>query len=179
MTGQSAPSSHASIGDEPGRPRIGASSVRDLGSGGAPLPEIVEAPERQRPWWLHPAFIVSVITTFLALGAAAAWWIVSMVTDDSVKVTGLTIRSEAGNIVLHWDGPDADYALYQVSGGGDVTDLSQMVRGTSAWVFSAAALYDDSSCFVVRPASRTEEVSLDAASLQAQNGAAACVADAQ
>jgi hypothetical protein len=119
------------------------------------------------------------VTTFLALGAALAWWIVSMITDDSVKVTNLTIGSEAGNIALHWDGPDAEYALYEVSAGGDVTDLSQLVVGTSAWVFSAVALYDDGSCFVVRPASRTEQVSLDAASLQSQNGAAACVADAR
>lgn len=171
-------SSHASIGDEPGRPRVGA-AIRELGSGGAPLPEIVEAPERQRPWWRHPAFIVSIVTTFLALGAAAAWWIISMVTDDSVKVSNLAITAEAGNIVLQWEGPDAEYALYEVSSRGDVTDLSQRVVGVSAWIFSAAGLYDDGSCFVVRPASRTEEVTLDAASLQAQNGAAVCVVDAR
>lgn len=178
MSAQPASSSHATIGTEPGRPRVGAAN-RQLGSGSAPLPEIVEAPERQRPWWLHPAFIVSVITTFLALGAAAAFWIVSMITDDSVRVTGLTIDAEAGNVVLRWDGPDAAYALYEVSPDGDAADLSQLVRGTSAWLFSAADLYDDGSCFVVRPASRTERVSLDAASLQSQNGAAVCVSDAR
>ncbi len=176
---QSAPSSHASIGGESGRARVGASTVRDLGSHSAVLPEIVDAPQRQRPWWRHPAFIVSVVTTFLALGAVVAWWIVTMVTDDAVRVSNLTIGAEAGNVALHWDGPDAEYALYEVSAGGEVTDLSQLVVGTSAWVFSAAALYDDGSCFVVRPASRTEEVSLDAASLQAQNGAAVCVVDAR
>lgn len=167
----------ASIGGEPGRGHAGASTSRELGSGTAVLPEIVETPDRQRPWWRHPAFIVSLVLPLLVLIGAVVFLVVSGLNDDSVKVTNLSIMSEAGNVALAWDGPDAEYALYEVSAGGEATDLTQLVRGTSAWVFSAADLYDDASCFVVRPASSTDAVSLDAADLQAQNGAAVCVSD--
>ncbi len=179
MSGYSTSSSEPVIGVEPGRPRVGAAVERELGSGIEVLPEIVETRARQRPWWLHPAFVVSIILTFLTGAGALAFWIVSMVTDDSVKVTNLTIGAEAGNVTLRWDGPDAPYSLYEVSADGAVSDLTQLVRGTTASIFSAAGLFDDGSCFVVRPAVRTGEISLDAATLQSQNGAGVCVADAR
>ncbi|WP_336632299.1 MULTISPECIES: hypothetical protein [unclassified Microbacterium] len=179
MSGPSTSSSGPTIGVEPGRPRIGAGGGRDLSSGVEVLPEIVETPAKQRPWWLHPAFVVSILLTVLALGAALAWAIVSAMTDSSVTVSHLRISSEGGNVALAWDGPDAAYALYQVSGDRETTDLTQLVRGTSAWVFSAADLYDESSCFIVRPAAADGPVSLDAATLQSQNGASVCVSDAR
>lgn len=179
MSGYATSSTEPVIGGEPGRPRVGASTERDLGSGVEVLPEIVETRERQRPWWLHPAFVVSIILTFLTGAGALAFWIVTMITDDSVKVSNLTISAEAGNVMLRWDGPDAAYALFEVSADGEVNDLTQLVRGTSAGVFAAADLFDNGSCFVVRPAGETGEVSLDAATVQSQDGAAVCVADAR
>lgn len=179
MAGHTAAPQGPVIGAEVGRPVIGASKDRDLGSGVEVLPEIIETPERQRPWWLHPAFIVSIILTVLTGAGALAFWIVMMVTDDSVKVSNLQIDAEAGNVVLRWDGPDAAYSLFEISADGAVSDLTQLVRGTSASVFSAAALFDEASCFVVRPASQTGEVSLDAATLQSQNGSGVCVSDAR
>lgn len=171
--------SHVALGVEPGRVPLAAAGSRELGTEAGVLPEIAEAPARQRRWWLHPAFVLSLVMTVLALAGAAAWWIVSAANDDAVRVSGLTIAVEQGNVALHWEGPDAPYALYEVGADGDAVDLTALVRGTSAWVFSAAGLFDRGSCFVVRPASRTEEVTLDAAALQAQNSAAACVADAR
>lgn len=179
MSGYSAASAEPVIGGEPGRPRVGASADRDLGSGIEVLPEIVQTPAKLRPWWLHPAFVVSIILTFLTGAGALAFWIVTMITDDSVKVSNLSIAAEAGNVTLRWEGPDAAYALYEVSADGEVNDLTQLVRGTSAAVFSAADLFDEGSCFVVRPAGESGEVSLDAATVQSQDGAAVCVADAR
>ena len=167
------------IGAEPGRTHVGAAAVRELGTGSAVLPEIIETPKRQRPWWLHPAFVVSIILTFLTIVAAVVWWILAMINDDSVRVSDLSIGIESGNVALHWSGPDAEYALYEVSADGDVTDLTQLVRGTSAWIHSAAGLYDDGSCFVVRPGGMDGEVTLDADALQGQRGAAACVSAAR
>lgn len=167
------------IGQEPGRARVGAQTDRELGTGAAVLPELALAPDRQRPWWLHPSFIVSVLLTVLTGLGALGFWIFQVVTDDSVSVSNLQIQREAGNVTLRWEGPDAAYALFEVSGDGAVTDLTQLVRGTTASVFSAAQLFDERSCFVVRPASRDGEVSLDAATLQTQNGASVCVSGAQ
>jgi hypothetical protein len=151
---------------------------RALGAGASVLPELAEAPQRERPWWRHPAMIVSMITTVLALGGALAWWIVSIVTDDSVRVNGVSIAIEGGNAHLDWDGPDAAYTLYAVAADGEATDLTQLVRGTEAWVPTAAGLYDDATCFVVRPANVEAEVTLDAASLEGQRAGGVCIADA-
>ncbi|GAA1516290.1 hypothetical protein BJ978_001770 [Agromyces terreus] len=173
------PSGHSVLGHAPGQPALGDhAGARALGSGSTVLPELAETPERERSWWRHPAFLVSMILTVLALGAAAAWWIVSIVTDDSVRVDGLTASVEGGNLHLDWGGPDADYTLYAVDADGAVTDLTQLVRGTEAWIPAAAGVADDSTCFVVRPATVTADVSLDAATLDGQRGAGVCAADA-
>ncbi|QEO15123.1 hypothetical protein FLP10_12400 [Agromyces intestinalis] len=176
----SAPAQRGVIGHGPGQPALGArAGSRSLGGGAAVLPELAEAPARERRWWKHPAFIVSMILTVLALGAALAWWIVSMVTDTSVRVDGLSISIEGGNVHLDWSGPDAEYALFAVAADGTATDLTQLVvASTEAWVPSAAGLYDDATCFVVRPAQVSGAVTLDAATLQSQGGAGTCVADA-
>ncbi|MEV1131378.1 hypothetical protein [Agromyces sp. NPDC049794] len=152
--------------------------MRPLGSTGSVLPELAEAPQRERKWWLHPAFLVSVGLTVLALLGAAAWFVIAAVTDDSVQVTGLSISDDAGNAHLDWNGPDSAYAVFAVHGDGEVVDLSQLIRGTEAWIPSAAGLYGDDTCFVVRPASVDAEVSLDASALGGQRGQSTCVADA-
>ncbi|WP_394552993.1 hypothetical protein ACDF64_01380 [Agromyces sp. MMS24-JH15] len=175
----SAPADRNVVGRATGQPSLGAhAGSRSLGGGAAVLPELAEAPARARRWWSHPAFLVSVILAVLALGAGIAWWIVSSLADDAVRVDGLAITIEGGNAHLDWSGPDADYALAAVAADGTATDLTQLVRGTEAWVPSAAGLYDDATCFVVRPAHATGEVALDASTLASQGGASVCVADA-
>ncbi|MRG61350.1 hypothetical protein GE115_15950 [Agromyces sp. CFH 90414] len=173
------PSGHAVVGHAPGQPMLGEQAgARALGSGSTVLPELAAAPERERSFWRHPAFLVSSILTVLALAAAATWWILTIVNDDSVRVDGLTASVEGGNLHLDWGGPDAEYALYAVAADGEVSDLTQLVRGTEAWIPAAAGVADDSTCFVVRPAAETGEVSLDAATLDGQRGAGVCAADA-
>ncbi|WP_127794270.1 hypothetical protein [Agromyces sp. LHK192] len=169
-----------SLGVGPGQPALGGSATaRPLGTAGSVLPELAAAPERERRWWRHPAFLVSTILTVLALAGAATWYVISIVTDDSVRVSGLSIGVEGGNAHLDWDGPDAAYSLYAVHGDGEAVDLTQLVRGTDAWVMSAAGLYDDDTCFVVRPSSVDGEVAVDAATLDGQRAQSVCVADAQ
>jgi len=171
--------SQAVVGRTAGQPSLGEhAGARALGGGASVLPELAEAPQRERPWWRHPAFLVSMITTVLALAGALAWWIVATVTDDSVRVSGLSLSVDRGNAHLTWDGPDAAYALYAVDADGSATDLTQLVRGTQAWVPSATGLYDDTTCFVVRPAGVEAEITLDAASLEGQRAGGVCVADA-
>ena len=171
--------SHTTIGAAPGQTRlVSGGGIRPLGTTGSVLPELAEAPERERKWWLHPAFIVSVSLTVLALLAAAAWFVISALTDDSARVTGLTITEDAGNAHLDWSGPDADYSLYAVHGNGDVVDLTQLVLSdTEVWIPSAMGVYERDTCFVVRPTAVTGDVSLDAATLDGQRGQSACVAD--
>ena len=167
------------IGQSTGQPALSTQAgARSLGAGASVLPELSEAPARERPWWRHPAFIVSMVLTLLALAGAAAWFVIAALTDDSVRVSGLSISIEGGNAHLDWGGPDAEYALYAVDADGSATDLTQLVRGTEAWLPAASPYYDDATCFVVRPAAQTGEVTLDAAAVESQRGAATCVADA-
>ncbi|MFC9560938.1 hypothetical protein [Agromyces sp. NPDC056965] len=174
------PASRASLGTSPGQPALHSTAgARPLGTSGSVLPELAEAPASERKWWRHPAFLVSIGLTVLALAGAATWFIISAVNDDSVAVSGLTLQIEDGNAHLDWSGPDAAYSLYAVHGSGEVVDLTQFVHGgTEAWVYSAAGLYEDDTCFVVRPTSSTGDVALDAETLSAQRGQSACVTDA-
>ena len=168
----------AVVGTAPGQPRLDtAGAVRPLGTTGSVLPELAEAPQSERKWWRHPAFIVSVGLTVLALLGLAAWLIIAALTDDSVRVTGLDISDDGGNVHLTWGDPHGDVALYAVHGDGEVVDLTQLVHGHEAWVPAATGQYESDTCFVVRPASTTADVSLDAAALGSQRGLSACVAD--
>ncbi|WP_395245797.1 hypothetical protein ACGGZK_08310 [Agromyces sp. MMS24-K17] len=179
MTDRPMPAANAYVGRSPGQPSLGAhAGSRSLGGGAAVLPELADAPARERRWWRHPAFIVSMILTVLALGAAVAWFVVAAVTDSAVRVSGLHATVEGGNLHLDWSGPDAEYALYAVAADGTATDLTQLVSGTEAWVPTALGYSDESTCFVVRPGGVDADVVLDADDLEAQGGAAACVADA-
>ncbi|WP_430591647.1 hypothetical protein [Humidisolicoccus flavus] len=153
-------------------------TTRPLSVGGGVLPELVEAEVKPRPAWKHPAFIVSMILTILAGLGAAAWFIVGLVTDEQVRVSSMTISVSSGNAHLDWSGPDAEYSLFAVQGSGEVLDLSQLIRGSEAWIPSALGFYDNDTCFVVRSTSETATVSLNAETLANQGGASACVNNA-
>lgn len=187
---RSAPPVRMQLGTAPGQPSLRSPSLsapadapprkRELMSGAAVLPELAEAPVAERKWWKHPAFIVSIITTFLALVAAIVLLIVGIVTDDTARVSGLGLDLGTGNAQLSWDGPDVPYSLYAVAGSGDVTDLSQpFVKGREAWLPVGLGQFDEETCFVVRPASITDDVSLSADTLASQGAQSACVASAR
>ncbi|PCE16283.1 hypothetical protein AUC47_00035 [Microbacterium sp. SZ1] len=154
-------------------------AIRTLETSGDVLPELEEAPERQRPLWRHPAFLISVGTTLLALIAFVVFVILgglssgSAATDLKLEVTDNVVRAD-------WSGPDVPYQVIVVDGpSGPTLDVSQLVTGTEAWLPRAAAIVDDGSCIVVRPASgnETAEVKLDRETLDAQGAVSGCVAD--
>jgi hypothetical protein len=153
---------------------------RPLGSEIGVLPELEHRDETTRPLWKHPAFVVSAITTVLAVGIGAALMIVSFTSGGPARVSDLAIASGSGNVRLTWSGPDQPYSLY-VTGpdGGDAVDLSQLVRGHEAWLPRTAGLFADDSCFVVRAADRSsDDVTLDDGALDDQGAQSVCVADA-
>lgn len=151
---------------------------RGLVSGATVLPEITEAPPAPRKLWKHPAFIVSMITTVIALGVGVTLIVLAAVSGGPPRVSGLDITSGSGGVALSWSGPDTAYDLYVVGGGGEVADISQIVRGRDVWIPRTFQFFDDDSCFVVRAASVTGDVSLAADALDAQGAASICVADA-
>lgn len=151
---------------------------RGLVSGATVLPEITEAPPAVRKLWKHPAFIVSMITTILALGVGVTLIVLAAVSGGPPRVSGLDITAGSGGVALSWSGPDTPYDLYVVGGGGEVADISQIVRGRDAWISRTFQLFDDDSCFVVRARSVTGDVSLGADALDAQGAASICVSDA-
>ncbi|NIJ05424.1 hypothetical protein [Frigoribacterium faeni] len=153
---------------------------RQLGSEIGVLPELEHREEKKRPLWRHPAFIVSGVLTVLAVGVGATLMILSLTSAGAPQVTALTIAAGEGNVRLDWDGPDVPYDLYAVASDGAATDLTQLVRGTEAWIPRAGGLVTDDSCFVVRAAEATagEPVSLEPADLGDQSAQSVCVADA-
>ncbi|RUR01584.1 hypothetical protein [Labedella endophytica] len=151
---------------------------RGLVSGATVLPEITEAPPAPRKLWKHPAFIVSSITTVLALGVAVTLLVLAAVSGGPPRVTGLDITEGSGGVALAWSGPNTAYDLYVVGSDGTITDISQIVRGRDAWIPRTFAYFDDDSCFVVRAESVTGDVSLSADALEEQGAASTCVADA-
>ena len=168
-----------SLGTAPGQTHLPHTGVtRPLGTTGSVLPELAEAPAHERKWWRHPAFIVSIALTFVALAGAVTWFIISALNDDSVAVSGLSLSVDGGNAHLDWSGPDAAYSVYAVHGDGESTDLTQWVTGTEAWLPAALGIYENDTCFVVRPTATSGDVSLDASTLGSQRAQSACVADA-
>ncbi|KNY05419.1 hypothetical protein [Microbacterium sp. GCS4] len=160
--------------------QLAPGAIRTLETSGDVLPELEEAPEKQRPLWRHPAFLISVGTTLLALIAFVVFLILgglsggSTATDLKLEVTDNAVR-------IDWSGPDVPYQVIVVDGpSGPTLDVSQLVTGTEAWLPRAAAIVDDGSCVVVRPAAgnETAEVKLDRATLDAQGAVSGCVADA-
>lgn len=161
-----------------GEPPSSTPVKRGLVSGATVLPEITEAPPAVRKLWKHPAFIVSMITTVLALGVGVTLLVLSAVSGGPPRVTGLDITAGSGGVALSWSGPNTPYDLYVVGGGGEVADISQIVRGRDAWISRTFQYFDDDSCFVVRARSVTGDVSLGADALDAQGAASICVSDA-
>ena len=150
-------------------------SKRALVTSNSVLPELSEAQEKPRPLWRHPAFILSMALTIVALVVSAVLIMLSLVGGGSSSVTGLTVDTAEGNAHLTWTASSSDVDLYVVT-GAEATDLSQLVRGSEAWVPSALGLYDKTSCFVVRSTEqRSQPVTLDADALAAQNASSACV----
>ncbi len=141
------------------------------------IPELGEAEVKPRPLWRHPAMLVSMILTFIALVVAGVLIVLSIVNGGAARVTGLELELGEGNAHLTWSAPDTEVDLYVVT-GGDALDLSQRVRGEEAWLPVALGLFGDDSCFVVRPAERSgDPISLVAEDLEAQGAQSACVAD--
>jgi hypothetical protein len=155
-------------------------AIRPLETSSDVLPELVEAPEKARPLWRHPASIVSMITTFVALLALGAFIVFGLL-NPGAAASGLALEVGDDNVRATWSGPDTPYQLVVVGGpGGDELDISQLVTGTEAWIPRSAGLIDERSCLVVRPAaSEGEPVSLDADALAAQGATSACVAEAE
>jgi hypothetical protein len=151
---------------------------RGLVSGATVLPEITEAPPAPRKLWKHPAFILSMVTTLIAVGVAVTLIIMAALAEGPPRVTGLDITAGSGGVALSWNGPDVPYDVFVVSDGGDVLDVSQGVRGRDIWLPRAFDTFDDDSCFVVRAASGTGDVTLAAETLDEQGAASVCVTDA-
>jgi hypothetical protein len=173
------------LGWEPGQPALSTGAVgatapvkRGLVSGATVLPEITEAPPAPRKLWRHPAFIVSMITTLIAVGVAVTLIIMTALAEGPPRVTGLDITAGSGGVALSWNGPDVPYDVFVVSDGSDVLDVSQAVRGRDIWMPRTFGYYDDASCFVVRAASIDGDVSLAAETLDEQGAASVCMTDA-
>lgn len=170
--------------------RPGAGGAGDLLASGRVLPELEPEVVTRRRLWRHPAFLVSIITTLLAIIAAVVLLVLGAF-SSSPGITELTIERTEGNIRVHWAETADPVELFAVGGpSGEVIDLSQTVTGNEAWIPLGALLVDDGTCIVVRPLETTEAepaseepapqrvVSLDGAALEEQRAASACVADA-
>lgn len=175
------PGPHVTLGTAPGATRIDSArgDKRPLLQGSSVLPELQQAETKIRAWWKHPAFLVSMILSILALLAMAAFMIVPLFFDDDVVVSDLHATEGENTLHLQWSGPDVEYAVFSVAGDGTVLDITQTVAGTHAWIPNAAGLFDQDTCFVVRDAELDAEVTLNAEQLQEQGAQSVCVADAQ
>lgn len=150
---------------------------RSLISGADVLPELTEAPEKPRPVWKHPAFIVSVIVAFLAILAVAAFIVFGIFFGGKPVVSKLSIGGAGGSVHLNWSGPDVPYSVFVVDGSGTPTDVTQLVTGRDIWIPNALGLYDENSCFVVRPSEVPDAVKLSADVLEAQGAQSVCMSD--
>lgn len=152
--------------------------IRPLETSSDVLPELTETPQKVRPLWRHPASIVSMATTLVALLALAVFVVIGLL-NPAAAASGLALTTGDDNVRATWSGPDVPYQLVVVGGpGGDVVDVSQLVAGTEAWIPRSAGLVDERSCLVVRPASVSDaQVSLDADALASQGASSACLAD--
>jgi len=148
--------------------------------------------------WKHPAFIVSVALTLVAMAAMVVLLVFNPWGSQGPAVEGLRISSDSGAVSLEWAGAVEGAEVYAIDPGSDEpVDLSQLVRGQAVWIPAASGLYTDRTCFVVRPltvpdaeasvpggAEEQEAVVApvprvdDHAALASQGAAAACVSDA-
>lgn len=165
----------AVLGVADGQPTLTASGpAPELSASEDVLPELEEAVEAARPMWKHPAFVVSMILTLLALIAAGVFAALSIFGDGDAKAENAGIALTNDNAHLTWAG-SGEMSLYAVS-GTDAVDISQLIIADGeAWVPRALGLYDTDTCFVVRPANVGDEpVSLAADALAAQRATSVC-----
>lgn len=146
------------------------------------LPEVEDAAIRSRPWFRHPAFIVSTVTTVLAIVAMVVLLVLDPWGDDGpqAQVTGLAVTADDGSVTLNWAGASDGAELYAFEPGDEsLADLSQLVRGTTAWLPLSAELYTQRTCFLVRPLTDDQLPDpLDPAAVAQQGAQVVCVADA-
>ncbi|WP_062303050.1 hypothetical protein [Demequina subtropica] len=164
-----------------------ASRVR-LESPRSVLPEVVEIQIAPRRWYRHPAFLVSLGLTMVALAAMVVLLVLDARGGDEVPVvTGLTIEEGEGSVTLAWSGATDGAFLYSIDPGAEApADLSQLVRGATAWLPLSADLYTPRTCFVVVPATLGESgevlvptsVPATAVEREATGAATVCVSDA-
>lgn len=155
-------------------------TIRTLETSGDVLPELEDAPESRRPLWRHPAFLISIGTTVLALIAFVVFVILGGFSERPVA-SDLEIEITENVVRATWSGPDVPYQVVVLDGpAGPELDVSQQVTGTEVWLPRAAGLIDEGSCIVVRPAAGNEDaaVGLDRGTLDPQGAVAGCVADA-
>ena len=155
-------------------------SIRTLETSGDVLPELEDAPESRRPLWRHPAFLISIGTTLLALIAFVVFVILGGFSERAVAAD-LEFETTENVVRVTWTGPDVPYQVIVLDGpAGPELDVSQQVTGTEVWLPRAAGLIDEGSCVVVRPVAGNEgaEVGLDRGTLDPQGAVAGCVADA-
>ena len=166
------------LGGAPGQPQLRASGPGvALAPASNAIPELEASAEKPRSIWRHPAFLVSMILTVLALIAAGVLIVWSLLAGGGGAVSNPEISVEGGNAHVSWSS-DGPVDLYVVT-GDDVLDVSQLIVGDEAWVPAALGFYESTSCFVIRPASESaQDVTLDSDALAAQRGASACVRDA-
>lgn len=167
------------LGAAPGQPYLTAQGPGvALTPGSNAIPELDAAADKPRSLWRHPAFLVSMILTVLALIAAAVLIVLSILGGGRESVTDASIEVAGGNAHVTWTS-SAPVDLFVVT-GGDVLDVSQLITGgDEAWVPAALGLYESTSCFVIRPAAVGEaDVVLDSDTLADQGAASTCVRDA-
>lgn len=176
------PAPHAPLGSVPGQTDLlgTAAGVADgkstLESGRSVLPELDDADIRRRPLWRHPAMLVSIILTVLMLGAAGAFFVIQKMGHDAVPVTELALTPSDSNVHITWKGGDELYSLYSVDGTGTPVDQSVWIRGgKEAWIPATVKAYSAETCFVVRPSSVTDPVSLNAQTLSEQGAQRSCL----
>lgn len=172
----------ALVGGQPGQTDLVGSAAgapdtkRPLESGRTVLPELEEASDKRRPWWRHPALVVSVILTVLSLAAAATLYVLQLSSPKATPVTNLSISASEATVHLSWSGGSERYSLYSVDGQGKAVDQSVWIRGAGeAWIPAASGAYESTSCFVVRPSSVTGGVSLGSQELSDQGGQRICL----
>lgn len=146
------------------------------------FPELDDAQRVSRPWFRHPAFLVSVVSTALALIAMGVLLIFDPFGGDEVDaVVDLNVVADDGSVTLSWSGAVDGALLYAIDPGDEAPlDVSQLVQGRSAWIPVSAGVYTPRTCFVVLPLveDAPESVPVTAVDAQAVGGAMICVSDA-
>lgn len=165
-------------GVAPARPA--ARAKRPLESRGDILPDLQEAAATRRPLWRHPALLVSVGLTLVAMVVMVVLLVLGVFGGGS-SASALQVSRTDSAVHAVWSGPDEPYDVFVIGGPqGDLLDVSQLVTGREVWLPLHARLIDDDSCLLVRPAARNEgvDVGTTVPELEAQGAVRACLPDA-